>query len=47
MKSNVAYDTTSYLKTVQTILGVDPVPCATDPGSVSVMSDLFTVAMTP
>ena len=42
--SNVDYDTSSYLKTVQTMLGVDPLPC--DPtGGASTMADLFTVPM--
>jgi acid phosphatase len=43
MQSKTIYDTSSYLKTVEGILGVDSVPCAKDPSSVSAMSDLFTV----
>ena len=46
-KSTTAYDTSSYLKTVQAILGVEPVPCAKDPASVKTMDDLFSVSMAP
>jgi acid phosphatase len=45
--STTNYDTSSYLKTVQTILGLQPLPCA-DPeaaGSVEAMTDLFTVPL--
>ena len=35
------YDTSSYLKTVETLLGVEPLPCLADASSVKVMSDLF------
>jgi phospholipase C len=48
MKSNVDYDTSSYLRTVQNILGVDSLPCA-DPsarGDAESMADLFTVPLT-
>lgn len=45
--STVAYDTSSYLKTVQAILGVDAVPCAKNPANVKTMDDLFTVPMSP
>ena len=45
MVSTVSYDTSSYLKTVQNILGVDPLPCAADPNAIAAMSDLFTVPM--
>ncbi|HTR54828.1 MAG TPA: alkaline phosphatase family protein [Kofleriaceae bacterium] len=41
--SKTNYDTSSYLKTVQGMLGLDPVPCAKDPATVSVMTDLFSV----
>jgi hypothetical protein len=44
--STVAYDTSSYLKTVENILGVDPVPCAKDPAAVVAMDDLFTAPLT-
>ena len=44
--SDTAYDTSSYLKTVQTILGVEPLPCAAAPATVSIMSDVFSVALT-
>ena len=41
--SQVDYDTSSYLKTVQNILGVQSLPCApTDRATISVMDDLFT-----
>ncbi len=46
-KSTVSYDTSSYLKTVEAILGVEPVPCAKDPAKVVTMDDLFTVSMAP
>lgn len=39
--SHVAYDTSSYLKTVETMLGVEPLPCADHPEAVSTMDDLF------
>jgi acid phosphatase len=45
--SRTSYDTSSYLKTVQTMLGVEPLPCARDASSVPVMDDLFAVPMTP
>jgi phospholipase C len=46
--SKVSYDTSSYLKTVQHILGVDPLPCAATNTAATVksMDDLFTVALT-
>jgi phosphatidylinositol-3-phosphatase len=48
MKSNVNYDTTSYLMTVQSILGVDVLPCADEVArsDTSSMTDLFTVPLT-
>jgi len=48
MRSTVDYDTSSYLKTVQNILGVAELPCAdaTSRTTVDTMTDLFTVAMT-
>ena len=42
--SRVDYDTSSYLKTVQAVLGLDALPCAT--GEVATMDDLFTVPLT-
>ncbi|HEY6035556.1 MAG TPA: alkaline phosphatase family protein [Kofleriaceae bacterium] len=41
--STADYDTSSYLKTVQTMLGVEPLPCAdtTIAATVQPMSDLF------
>lgn len=41
--SNADYDTSSFLKTVQSMLGVEPLPCGTQPATVSTMADLFTV----
>ena len=46
LKSKVSYDTSSYLKTVQQILGVESVPCSKDPTAVNAMTDLFTVPLT-
>jgi phosphatidylinositol-3-phosphatase len=48
MRSTVDYDTSSYLKTVQNILGVGELPCAaaTERGTVDAMTDLFNVPMT-
>jgi hypothetical protein len=43
--STTDYDTSSYLKTVETILGLDLLPCGKGSASVPVMSDLFTVTM--
>jgi acid phosphatase len=40
--SHVDYDTSSYLKTVQVMMGVEPLPCGETPDTVGVMSDLFT-----
>ena len=47
MKSQVDYDTSSYLKTVQSILGVAPLPCAAtaDRTSAQAMTDLFTAPL--
>ncbi len=45
VKSHVSYDTSSYLKTVQRILGVDELPCSAAPETVPVMADMFSVAM--
>jgi phosphatidylinositol-3-phosphatase len=41
--SQTDYDTSSFLKTVQAILGVEALPCAQTPDAVSTMDDLFTV----
>ena len=45
--SDKPYDTSSYLKTVQTMLGVEPLPCgeASEVSSVETMDDLFIAAM--
>ncbi|HEY4182927.1 MAG TPA: alkaline phosphatase family protein [Kofleriaceae bacterium] len=43
--SEIPYDTSSYLKSVQAILGVEPLPCG-EPGDASpLMDDLFTVPL--
>jgi hypothetical protein len=44
--SDVPYDTSSYLKTVQTLLGVELLPCDEAPDAVNTMDDLFTVPLT-
>jgi hypothetical protein len=41
------YDTSAYLKTVQTILAVEPLPCDAEPASVPIMDDLFAVPLVP
>ncbi|HVZ74911.1 MAG TPA: alkaline phosphatase family protein [Polyangia bacterium] len=43
--SHVDYDTSSFLKTVQTMLGVEALPCSTAPDAVPTMSDLFTTPL--
>jgi phospholipase C len=47
-RSEVPYDTSSYLKTVQNILGLHELPCADsiDRTAVASMADLFTVPLT-
>jgi hypothetical protein len=45
--SKTTYDTSSFLLTVQTMLGVEALPCATQPNTVSAMNDLFTVPVGP
>ena len=46
--SQADYDTSSYVKTVQAIMGLEPLPCGgVDPTTVATMDDLFTVPMTP
>jgi hypothetical protein len=40
--SNVPYDASAYLMTVETLLGVDPLPCNTNAlGSTEPMNDVF------
>ena len=46
MVSQVDYDTSSYLKTVQNILGVAELPCDAAAATVPAMTDLFTVPLT-
>jgi len=43
--SSTAYDTSSFLLTVEKILGVDALPCAAQPAAVQPMSDLFAVPL--
>jgi phospholipase C len=43
--SNTGYDTSSYLKTVQRILGLDELPCSATPDEVPVMTELFSAPM--
>jgi hypothetical protein len=43
--SQATYDTSSYLLSVQKILGLDELPCAARPESVSPMGDLFAVPL--
>jgi phospholipase C len=45
--SHTPYDTSSYLLTVQQILGLDPLPCSSSPDAVHAMGDLFTVPLPP
>jgi phospholipase C len=43
--SQTSYDTSSFLLTVQDMLGVQALPCAAQPAAVTPMSDLFTVPL--
>jgi hypothetical protein len=43
--STADYDTSSFLKTVQGMLGLEALPCSADPAAVSAMDDLFTVPL--
>jgi acid phosphatase len=45
--SHVEYDTSSFLKTVQAILGVESLPCAPRPEAVPRMDDLFKMSLEP
>jgi phospholipase C len=40
--SQTSYDTSSFLLTVQSMLGVEALPCSANPSAVTPMSDLFT-----
>lgn len=44
--SMVDYDTSAYLKTVQTLLGLAPLPCDPERDAVPVMNDLFETPLT-
>jgi hypothetical protein len=43
--SQTDYDTSSFLKTVQAVLGVDALPCDDGADSVATMDDLFSVPL--
>ena len=43
--SKTSFDTTSFLKTVQKIMGVDQLPCSKDPTTVQSMDEMFAVPM--
>lgn len=43
--STANYDESSYLKTIETIFGLDALPCGKSPSSVQPMSDLFTIPL--
>ncbi len=43
--SHTDYDTSAFLKTVQAMLGVEPLPCAARPSAVPTMDDLFTAPL--
>jgi phospholipase C len=45
-QSQTSYDTSSYLKTVEQILGLQELPCAQNSASVQPMTDLFSVPLT-
>jgi phospholipase C len=45
--SQTPYDTSSYLMTVQLLLGVDPLPCSARPDAVQAMGDLFVSPLPP
>jgi len=44
--STVSYDESSFLKTVEAILGVESLPCSTKASTVQTMDDLFSVPLT-
>ena len=43
--SEEPYDTSFYLKTVQVILGLYPLPCDPEPEETSTMDDLFSAEL--
>jgi acid phosphatase len=43
--SQTKYDTSSYLKTVETVLGLDALPCSAKADAVQAMTDVFTVPL--
>jgi len=45
--SHTSYDTSSYLMTVESMLGVETLPCASEATKVTPMSDLFSAPLTP
>jgi hypothetical protein len=44
-ESKVSYDTSSFLKTVQTIVGIETLPCNSQGATVQTMDDLFAVPL--
>ena len=44
--SHASYDTSSYVKTVQAVLGLDELPCAASASAIPAMDELFTVPLT-
>jgi phospholipase C len=44
--SNADYDTSSYVKTVESVLGLGSLPCDLEAASVNTMADLFTIPLT-
>ena len=47
MQSQTDYDTSSYLKTVESLLGLAPLPCDANSASVAAMDELFTKPINP
>ncbi|HVU51538.1 MAG TPA: alkaline phosphatase family protein [Polyangia bacterium] len=45
--SETPYDTSSYLMTVESMLGLETLPCASDPAKVTPMDDLFDTPLAP
>ncbi len=45
--SQTDYDTSAFLKTVETMLGVETLPCNAQPDAVPTMTDLFAVPLAP
>jgi phospholipase C len=45
--SQTPYDTSSYLLTIQLLLGVDPLPCSAQPNGVQALGELFASPLPP